>query len=93
MGWFKYVQNYIFIEDTKQGVIRIYLKYDENDKCVIKGLKRISKPGLRQYAKASSVPRVFNNMGIAILSTPKGVITDRRAREYHVGGEVLCYVW
>lgn len=90
---YKYIQNYIIIDDNKQGIIRIYLKYDENERCTISGLKRISKPGLRQYVKVDKIPRVFNNLGIAILSTPKGVITDREARTYHVGGEVLCYIW
>jgi small subunit ribosomal protein S8 len=90
---YKYIQNYILIEDTKQGLIRIYLKYDQNEKCIISGLKRVSKPGLRQYSKVNEIPRVFNNLGVAILSTPKGLITDREARLHHVGGEVLCFVW
>lgn len=90
---YKYIQNYILIEDGKQGIIRIYLKYDQNESCVISGLKRISKPGLRRYAKVNNIPRVFNNLGVAVMSTPKGVITDREARMHHVGGEVLCYVW
>ena len=90
---FKYIQNYIIIDDDKQGIIRIYLKYNTDEKCVIAGLKRISKPGLRQYVNADNIPRVFNNLGIAILSTPKGVVTDRKAKELRVGGEVLCYVW
>lgn len=90
---YKYIQNYILIEDTKQGIIRIYLKYDQNEKCIISGLLRVSKPGLRQYAKVNAIPRVFNNLGLAILSTPKGLISDREARMHHVGGEVLCYIW
>jgi len=90
---FKYIENYILVEDNKQGIIRIYLKYDGQENCIISGLKRISRPGLRQYVNADNIPRVYNNMGVAILSTPKGVITDRMAREYHIGGEVLCYVW
>lgn len=90
---YKYIQDYIIIDDGKQGIIRIYLKYDEDESCIIQGLKRISKPGLRKYVKADKIPRVYNNMGIAILSTPKGVITDRDARQYHTGGEVLCYIW
>ena len=90
---FKYIQNFIVIDDEKQGLIRIYLKYLEDESCVIRGLRRISKPGLRQYTGANKIPRVFNNMGIAIMTTPNGVISDRKARELHVGGEVLCYVW
>ncbi|MCI0511876.1 30S ribosomal protein S8 [candidate division KSB1 bacterium] len=89
----KYVQNFIIIDDGKQGIIRIYLKYDEHEKPVISGLTRFSKPGLRQFVTAKKIPRVFNNLGIAILSTPKGVICDRKAREQHVGGEVLCFIW
>lgn len=90
---FKYIQNFIVIDDEKQGLIRIYLKYLEDESCVIRGLRRISKPGLRQYTGANKIPRVFNNMGMAIMTTPHGVISDRKARELHVGGEVLCYVW
>lgn len=90
---YKYIQNYIIIDDNKQGIIRIYLKYDENENSIIAGLKRISKPGLRQYVGVDGIPRVFNNLGIAIMSTPRGVITNRQAREHHVGGEVLCYIW
>ncbi|MCK5737617.1 30S ribosomal protein S8 [bacterium] len=90
---FKYIQNFIVIDDEKQGLIRIYLKYLEDESCVIRGLRRISKPGLRQYTGANKIPRVFNNMGMAIMTTPNGVISDRKARELHVGGEVLCYVW
>ncbi|MFQ5863632.1 MAG: 30S ribosomal protein S8 [bacterium] len=88
-----YVQNYILIDDKKSGIIRIYLKYDEDGNSVIHGLKRISTPGLRRYVGIKEVPRVYNNLGIAILSTPKGVISDRDARKLRVGGEVLCYVW
>ncbi|MBN2089644.1 30S ribosomal protein S8 [candidate division KSB1 bacterium] len=90
---FKFIQNFVLIDDSKQGILRIYLKYDANDQSVISGLQRISKPGLRQYVGVDKIPRVFNNMGLAILSTPKGVISDRKARELHIGGEVLCYVW
>jgi len=90
---YRYIQNYINIDDGKQGMIRIYLKYDEDENSVISALKRISKPGLRKYVKASEIPRVLNNLGIAILSTSKGVVTDREARKFGVGGEVLCYIW
>ena len=90
---YRYIKNYIIIDDGKQGLIRIYLKYDENNVNVINSLQRISKPGLRKYVKSSEIPRVLNNLGIAILSTSKGVVTDREARQHNVGGEVLCYVW
>jgi small subunit ribosomal protein S8 len=87
-----FVRDVEFIEDDKQGVIRIFLKYSGNER-VITGLKRISKPGLRVYAKADEVPRVLNGLGIAILSTSTGVVTDKEARAKQVGGEVLAYVW
>lgn len=90
---YRYVKNYIIIDDGKQGLIRIYLKYDENNVNVINSLQRISKPGLRKYVKSSDIPRVLNNLGIAILSTSKGVVTDREARQFNIGGEILCYVW
>jgi len=90
---YRFIQSYLKIEDDKQGMLRIYLKYDEDAKSVIKSLQRVSKPGLKKYIKSSEIPRVLNNLGIAILSTSKGVITDREARQYGVGGEVLCYIW
>ncbi len=90
---YKYIKNYIKIDDGKQGLIRIYLKYTDEDKSVIKSLKRISKPGLRRYVNATEIPRVLNNLGIAILSTSNGVVTDREARQHGIGGEVLCYIW
>ncbi|USS86275.1 30S ribosomal protein S8 [Fructilactobacillus cliffordii] len=82
-----------YIEDDKQGVIRVYLKYGKNNERVISGLKRISKPGLRSYVKSDDVPKVLNGLGIAIISTSNGVITDKEARDKKVGGEVLAYVW
>jgi len=88
-----YIKNFVLIEDGKQGIIRIYLKYDENDNSVISGLKRVSKPGFRRYVGKKDVPRVFNNLGIAILTTSQGVMTGQEARKKGVGGEVLCYVW
>lgn len=88
-----FIQNYLLLDDKKNGLIRIYLKYDEEGNSVIHGLKRISSPGLRRYVGVKDIPRVYNNLGIAILSTPKGVISDRDARKLKVGGEVLCYVW
>ena len=87
-----YVNDYIIIDDNLQGRIRIYLKYDYGTP-VISGIKRISKPGLRIYVGANNIPRVLNNLGIAIMTTPAGVITNKEARRRHVGGEVLCYVW
>lgn len=88
-----FIRDYEYIEDNKQGILRIYLKYGPNNERVITGLKRISKPGLRIYVKADEVPKVLNGLGIAILSTSKGVLTDKEARAQHVGGEVIAYVW
>lgn len=88
-----FIRDAEYIEDNKQGILRIFLKYGPNNEKVITGLKRISKPGLRVYAKATEVPRVLNGLGIAILSTSKGVMTDREARQSRVGGEVIAYVW
>lgn len=88
-----FVRDVEFIEDNKQGIIRIFLKYGGNNERVITGLKRISKPGLRVYAKTGEVPRVLNGLGIAIVSTSQGVLTDKEARAKQVGGEVLAYVW
>lgn len=88
-----YVRDYEVIKDNKQGVLRIFLKYGANDERVITGLKRISKPGLRVYAKANEVPRVLNGLGTAIVSTSKGVLSDKEARAQAVGGEVLAYIW
>jgi small subunit ribosomal protein S8 len=89
-----YVLKYKFEEDNKQGVIKIALKYDENTKQpAIRTLERISRPGLRQYAKPTEIKRVINGLGIAILSTSKGVLTDKQAKAANVGGEVLCYIY
>jgi len=88
-----YVRDYEVIEDNKQGVLRIFLKYGDNRERVITGLKKISKPGLRVYAKADEVPRVLNGLGTAIVSTSKGVLSDKEARSQAVGGEVLAYIW
>ncbi|MFB1051388.1 30S ribosomal protein S8 [Paraliobacillus sp. JSM ZJ581] len=88
-----FVRDYEYIEDNKQGVLRIFLKYGTNEERVISGLKRISKPGLRVYAKADEIPKVLNGLGIAIVSTSKGVLSDKEAREQAIGGEVLAYVW
>ncbi|API92384.1 MULTISPECIES: 30S ribosomal protein S8 [Bacillota] len=88
-----FVTDYELVEDNKQGILRIFLKYGANEERVITGIKRISKPGLRVYAKANEVPRVLNGLGIAIVSTSKGVLSDKEARSQAVGGEVLAYVW
>src|SRR5699024_2929789 len=88
-----YVREYEVVEDNKQGVLKIFLKYGSNDERVITGIKRISKPGLRVFAKADEVPRVLNGLGTAIVSTSKGVLSDKEARSQHVGGEVLAYIW
>lgn len=88
-----FIRDAEYIEDNKQGILRIFLKYGANNEKVITGLKRISKPGLRVYAKSNEVPRVLRGLGIAILSTNKGIITDKVARQQRVGGEVLAYIW
>lgn len=88
-----YIRDYQWINDKKQGIIRLYLKYGPNKERVITGLKRISRPGLRVYARHDELPRVLGGLGIAILSTSQGVMTDKQARKLGVGGEVLCYVW
>ena len=88
-----FVRGYDVIEDGKQGIIRIQLKYGQTGERVISGLKRISKPGMRVYADKHEVPRVLNGLGISIISTSKGILTDKQARKEGVGGEVICYVW
>jgi small subunit ribosomal protein S8 len=89
-----YILNYKFEEDNKQGIIKMALKYNPSTKVpAIKKIERISKPGLRKYADSKSLPRVLNGLGIAIISTSKGVITDKEARTLKVGGEVLCFVY
>ena len=88
-----YIKAYEELNDNTQGIIRITLKYDENGKKVIAGLKRISKPGLRVYANRDELPKVLNGLGIALISTSKGIMTDKEARQNGVGGEVLAYVW
>ena len=88
-----FIRDFEWIDNGHQGVIRIYLKYGPNKTRVISGLRRISKPGLRVYAKRDQIPRVLGGLGIAILSTSKGVMTDKQARQQGLGGEVLCYIW
>lgn len=88
-----YVKKYEVIDDNRQGMIKIWLKYTEDKKQVIVGLKRVSKPGLRVYASKEELPRVLKGLGIAIISTSKGIMTDKQARRENVGGEVLAFVW
>ncbi len=89
----RFIDNFAFIEDDKQGILRLYLRYDQHDNSIIRGLERVSKPGLRQYAGKADIPRVLRGLGIAIVSTSKGVMTDKEARMNGVGGEILCSVW
>lgn len=88
-----YIQRYIDIEDGKQGMLRLFLKYDAYGKPVIREMKRISKPGLRKYSDSQSIPKSYNGLGIVILSTSKGVMTDKEAKKLNIGGEVLCSVY
>ena len=89
----KFIKDFKFIDDKKQGVLRVYLKYTKDEKSSIRGLARISKPSLRIYVKKDRIPKVFGGLGIAILSTSRGIVTDTQAIEMQAGGEVLCYVW
>jgi small subunit ribosomal protein S8 len=88
-----FLEGYIEIEDNKQGMIKIFPRYDQSNRSILRGLNRISKPSRRYYVGKSDIPRVRNGLGVAILTTPRGVLTDSQAREAGVGGEVLCYVW
>ena len=88
-----YIKGYDVIEDGKQGLIRMQLKYGKNGEKVITGIKKISKPGMRVYADRNNVPKVLNGIGISVISTSKGIVTDKQARELGVGGEVICYIW
>jgi small subunit ribosomal protein S8 len=95
LGIFKndgYVEDFRLLKDDKQGVLKVYLKY-ENNKPTIMGIKRVSRPGLRVYADNSRIPRILNGLGTAVLSTSKGVISDREARKLKVGGEIICAIW
>ena len=89
----QFIKNYIKIDDGKQGLIRIYLKYGPNETQIIKGLRRISKPGRRVYVNKDNIPRVLNNLGIALMTTSQGLMTNKEAKRLGVGGEVLCYIW
>ena len=88
-----YIKSYQSVEDGKQGIIRITLKYDENRTPVISGIRRVSKPGLRIYSICEDMPKVMKGLGVAIVSTSKGIVTDKKARELGVGGEILAFVW
>lgn len=88
-----FVRDFEWVDNGHQGIIRVYLKYGPNKTKVISGLRRISRPGLRIYAKKDQVPKVLGGLGIAILSTSQGIMTDKKARQTGLGGEVLCYIW
>ena len=88
-----FVRDVEYIDDDKQGIIRVFLKYGKGNERVISGIRRISKPGLRSYVKADAVPKVLNGLGIAILSTSEGAITDKEARAKKIGGDVIAYIW
>ena len=88
-----YIKNFQIVEDGKQGIIRVTLKYAQGKQKVIHGLRRVSKPGLRIYSNCEDMPKVMNGLGIAIVSTSKGVMTDKKARQANVGGEILAFVW
>lgn len=88
-----YIKDYEYIQDGKQGIIRVYLKYGPNKEKVITGIKRISKPGLRVYVKKDEIPKVLGGLGTAVISTSKGLMTDKNARKTGLGGEVVCYIW
>lgn len=88
-----YISKFVVSDDGKQGVIKIFLKYTENKKSAITGLKRVSKPGLRIYSSVEDMPKVMKGLGVAIISTSKGIMTDRKARRENVGGEVLAFIW
>ncbi|MFH0764180.1 MAG: 30S ribosomal protein S8 [Candidatus Omnitrophota bacterium] len=88
-----FIKNYKLVKDAKQGILRIYLKYAKDGTGAITGLKRVSRPGLRLYKKADALPKVYGGLGVAIISTSNGIMTDSEAREKKMGGEVLCYAW
>ena len=88
-----FIANYKLIKDTKQGLLRVYLKYDKDGTPAILGIKRISKPGLRIYKKCDELPKVYGGLGVAVISTSKGLMTDNEARANSMGGEVICYTW
>lgn len=96
LGIFKkesFISNYKLMKDNKQGILRVYLKYAKDGAPAILGIKRVSRPGLRTYKQSDELPKVYGGLGLAIISTSKGLMTDNQARENKVGGEVLCYIW
>lgn len=88
-----FIDRFTYADDNKQGVLRIFLKYERNEMPIIRGIQRVSKPGLRKYSRSNDLPRVLNGLGVAIVSTSSGVMTDQTARKKGVGGEVICYIW
>jgi len=88
-----YIRNYKFLKDEKQGILRVYLKYDQGQTSAIYSMERVSKPSKRVYVRSKDVKPIYNGMGIAILSTSRGIMTDRQARKENIGGEVLCTIW
>ena len=88
-----FIHNYACVDDNRQGYLRLYLKYNEDEESVILGLQRESRPGLRRYVRKDGIPRVLNGLGVAILSTSRGILTDHEARQAGVGGEVICRIW
>ena len=88
-----FIKNFRVIEDTRQGILKVYLRYDASGAPLIQGIRRISRPGLRRYCRADKIPQVLNGLGVAVLSTSKGLLTDVEARKEQVGGEILCEVW
>ena len=88
-----FISNYKLIKDNKQGILRVYLKYSKDGSPAILGIKRISRPGLRMYKQADELPKVYGGLGLAVISTSKGLMTDNQAREKRMGGEILCYIW
>ena len=88
-----FIEKFHTVDDKRQGELRVFLKYDKEEKPLIRGIKRISRPGLRKYVSADKLPRVLNGLGIAVVSTSSGVMTDRDAKKKGVGGEIICYVW
>ena len=88
-----FISNYKLIKDSKQGLLRVYLKYDKDGTPAIAGIKRISRPGLRAYKQSDELPKVYGGLGVAVISTSKGLMTDKDARENKIGGEIICYAW
>jgi small subunit ribosomal protein S8 len=88
-----YIRDFTLVDDNNQGIVRIYLKYDKDQRSAITGMRRFSRPGYRHYAGANTIPRVLNGLGISILTTSKGLLTGKQARKEKIGGEVLCIIW